>query len=51
VLDSVYDRSAADIATTIEMLLNHVTLTVQDSDVAEAALERWRSPVARLLWD
>jgi predicted nucleic-acid-binding protein len=46
VLDSVYDRSATDIATTIEMLLNHVSLTVQDSDVAEAALERFRDKPA-----
>ena len=46
VLDSVYDRSAADIATTIEMLLNHVSLTVQDSDVAEAALKRFRDKPA-----
>jgi predicted nucleic-acid-binding protein len=42
VLDSVYDRSAKDIGTTIEMLLNHVSLTIQDSEVAEAALERFR---------
>jgi predicted nucleic-acid-binding protein len=46
VLDSVYDRSAADIATTIEMLLNHVSLSVQDSDVAEAALQRFRGKPA-----
>jgi predicted nucleic-acid-binding protein len=46
VLDSVYDRSAADIATTIEMLLNHVSLSVQDSEVAEAALQRFRDKPA-----
>src|SRR5438132_13262569 len=43
VLDAVYERSSADIATAIEMLLNHKNLTVQDSDVVAMALELFRS--------
>jgi predicted nucleic-acid-binding protein len=38
VLESVYDRSAADIATAVDILLNHQTLTMQDRDVVAAAL-------------
>lgn len=36
VLAGVYERSAADIATAVEMLLNHRTLTLQDPDVVAA---------------
>ena len=43
VLDSVYGRSANDVATAVEMLLNHKDLTVQDSDVVAAALELFRA--------
>ncbi len=43
VLNSVYERSASDVATAVEMLLNHKHLTVQDSDVVAAALELFRS--------
>ncbi len=43
VLDAVYDRSAAQIATAIEMLLNHKDLTIQDGEVAAAALDRFRA--------
>jgi predicted nucleic-acid-binding protein len=46
VLDSVYDVSSAGIATAIEMLLNHTSLTVQDSDVVLAALEQFRAKPA-----
>ena len=42
VLSSVYERDAADVATAVEMLLNHKTITVQDSEVASAALEHFR---------
>jgi len=42
VLDSVYDLGAAEIATAIDMLLNHKDLTVQDADVVAAALARFR---------
>jgi len=43
VLESVYGVSPALIATAVEMLLNHQHLTVQDSETASAALERFRS--------
>lgn len=42
VLSTVYDRDATDIATTIEMLLDHKELVLQDSDVVAAALEHFR---------
>lgn len=42
VLSSVYDRTPRDIATAVEMLLNHKDLTVQDSDVVAAALAGFR---------
>lgn len=42
VLDSVYDRSREEIASAVEMLLNHKHLTVQDQEVVEAALEKFR---------
>jgi predicted nucleic-acid-binding protein len=43
VLDAVYECSAADIATAIELLLNHRELTLQDADVVAAALGRFRA--------
>jgi predicted nucleic-acid-binding protein len=42
VLDAVYDRSAEQIATAVDMLLNHEHLTVQDSDVVTSALVQFR---------
>ncbi len=42
VLTSVYDLDAVQIATAIEMFLNHRDLTVQDSDTVVAALEHYR---------
>ena len=42
VLDAVYERSAEQIATAIDMLLNHKDLTLQDADVVTAALDRFR---------
>ena len=42
VLDAVYERSAAQIATAMEMLLNHRALALQDADVVENALEQLR---------
>ncbi len=42
VLDAVYQRSPADIATAIEMLLNHRDLILQDSEVIETALDLFR---------
>jgi predicted nucleic-acid-binding protein len=42
VLSAVYERDAADIAAAVEMLLNHKTLTIQDSEVVSAALEHFQ---------
>lgn len=42
VLDSVYDLSRAQIATAVEMLLNHRDLTVQDAEVVTSALVHYR---------
>jgi predicted nucleic-acid-binding protein len=43
VLAAVYDRSAAGVATAVEMLLNHKDLALQDSDAVAAALNLFRS--------
>ena len=42
VLTSVYDRGPEEIATAVEMLLNHQHLTLQDSDVVAAAVAHFR---------
>jgi predicted nucleic-acid-binding protein len=42
VLTSVYERSPADIATAVDMLLNHEHLTLQDPDAVAAAVEDFR---------
>ncbi len=42
VLTSVYDRDPEQIATAVEMLLNHQHVTLQDSDAVAAAVERFR---------
>ena len=42
VLSSVYGLCPAEIATAVEMLLNHRDLTVQDSDAVTAALTHFR---------
>ena len=42
VLDSVYELTRAQIATAIEMLLNHRELSLQDADVVTAALDHYR---------
>ena len=42
VLDSVYDLSRVQIATAVEMLLNHKELSLQDADVVTAALDHYR---------
>jgi predicted nucleic-acid-binding protein len=42
VLTSVYDRSPAEIATAVEMLLNHQHLTLQDSEAVAAAVASFR---------
>ena len=46
VLASAYDLGPTEVGTTIEMLLNHTSLTVQDSDVVLAALEQFRAKPA-----
>jgi predicted nucleic-acid-binding protein len=43
VLTTVYSLSTRDLATAIEMLLNHKDLTLQDPDVVAAALALFRS--------
>ena len=42
VLDAVYECTAQQIATAIDMLLNHQHLTVQESDIVTAAIENFR---------
>lgn len=42
VLASVYDRSPGEIATAVDMLLNHQQLTVQDADAVAAAVAHFR---------
>lgn len=42
VLDAVFELEAAQIATAVDMLLNHEQLTLQDADVVIAALESFR---------
>jgi predicted nucleic-acid-binding protein len=42
VLDAVYDRTPEQVATAIEMLLNHKDLTIQHTEVVAGALEHFR---------
>ena len=42
VLTSVYERGPGDIATAVEMLLNHQHLTLQDPDAVVAAVQHFR---------
>ncbi len=42
VLESVYDLNAAQIATAVEMLLNHKDLTLQEAESVAAALGHFR---------
>lgn len=46
VLETVYDRNAAEIAAALEMLLDHQTLVLQDPDIVAAALDSFRSSPA-----
>jgi len=43
VLDTVYQLDHSQLATAIEMLLNHKSLTIQDQDAAASALTLFRS--------
>ena len=51
VLKSVYDFGRAEVGRAVEILLNHAQLTVEDSDVVEAALEQFRKSSAISLSD
>jgi predicted nucleic-acid-binding protein len=42
VLTSVYDRSPAELATSVRMLLDHEHIVLQDPEVIEAALDSFR---------
>ena len=42
VLDAVYERTSAQIARAVDLLLNHKHLTLQDADVVALALEHFR---------
>lgn len=42
VLDAVYDRSPEEIASAIDILLNHEHLTLQDSEAVAAAVTTFR---------
>ena len=42
VLSAAYDLEHTEIATAIDMLLHHQSLTVQDADVVTLALEHYR---------
>lgn len=42
VLSAVYDLEPGAIATAVQMLLNHESLSVADADVVRAALEHFR---------
>ncbi|MGZ5494004.1 MAG: PIN domain-containing protein, partial [Thermoanaerobaculia bacterium] len=46
VLSAAYDLGHRDIATAVEMLLNHQQMTIQDADVVEAALVQYRQKPA-----
>ena len=41
-LDAVYERTADQIASALDRLLNHKNLSLQDADVVTSALEQFR---------
>lgn len=43
VLDSVFERSSAEIARALEMLLTHDKLSIEDPEVVSAALTQFRN--------
>lgn len=43
VLDAVYERGPTQLATAIELLLDHQNLTLQDADLVRAALAHFRA--------
>src|SRR5215813_6287921 len=42
VLDAIYERTAEQIASALDMLLNHENLTIQDAEVVSNALGHFR---------
>ena len=46
VLESVYERTPAQLAAALEILLEHETLTLQDADTVSAALAKFRQKPA-----
>ncbi|HEX4051116.1 MAG TPA: type II toxin-antitoxin system VapC family toxin [Steroidobacteraceae bacterium] len=42
VLEAVYERTAQQIGTALDMLLNHKELSLQDAEVVTAAVEHFR---------
>lgn len=51
VLATVYELTANDLIKTIEMLLNHRELVLQDAEIVTAALQRFRARPALGLTD
>jgi predicted nucleic-acid-binding protein len=43
VLDAVYERTSAQLASAVDLLLNHQQLTLQDADVVGSALRQFRA--------
>lgn len=43
VLDAVYERTPAQLALAVEMLLDHQSLSLQDGDTVRAALSQFRA--------
>lgn len=43
VLDAIYSRSSAQIASAVDLLLNHRNLVLQDAEVVALALDHFRS--------
>src|SRR5437879_608440 len=43
VLSSVYGLGSSEISIAVDMLLKHVALSIQDADVVEEALSRFRA--------
>lgn len=42
VLDAVHERTPAQLAKAVELLLDHESLTIQDADVVRSALDKFR---------
>jgi predicted nucleic-acid-binding protein len=42
VIETIFKRDSDQVATAVEMLLNHAQFTIQDADAVQAALEKFR---------